>query len=342
VINYTNLQWSPDGKSLGVSFSIQSIDGPAVNGVWPYHVVIGLYLVGADGSDPHVLTHTLKPNECAFGAEWNVQSGALASIPPATAPGCGSQQWAYSLPSPATTYTWGEQGQVSGTPVLTASATSAILPAGPVGNPDGGSSFSIWQPGLVSGQISDAMRQAKLPPIPTFSTSFLAWSPDGQYVLDVIAQDWRLNSPQTPVPSAASLQATGLAGAPVLPARDAIAADLSSQTPAHVHNPFGVSRSEAGAALAWSPSGRYVALLERIGPASSVVNPNQLRVVVFDTATAKPLVTLNPEVAANPNYRDTVGGYTSLRWSADGSHLLLFDGNLGAISVFGPAQLPKA
>lgn len=327
---------SPDGKSLALSFTIVSVDGPAVNGIWPTHTVVGLYVASADSSNAHVLAHPVAQGECSCGAEWSVRTETLAAIAPVPRGG-NNDNWLSSLTTPALTYSWGQDGQLSGTHVLSATGVPTAPPAEPGGNPDGGASFSIWQPSVVGRQSTYAMQQAKILPIPTFSTSFLAWSPDGQYVLDVEARSWRLSTQQAPVPSPDSLRATGLATAPILPSRDAVVADLLSPSSTYVHNPFA---STGGVALAWSPNGRFAALMEAVGAVSVLPTPDQLRVVVFDTTSGRPLATLKPDLETNVH--SSANGATFLRWSADGSHLLLFDEQqLGVLTIFGPGQLPK-
>ncbi len=335
VIHYSHVQWSPDSNSLAVSFTIFSIDGPAVNGIWPTHTIVGLYLSSADGSNARVLARTVAKDECFCGAEWNVRSGTLTAISPLP-PGSNNSNWLSSLTPPAIMYSWGEGGHLTGTPALTANGAPFAPSATAVGNPDGGASFSIWQPGVIGGQRTDAMQLAQIPPVATFSTSFLAWSPDGQYVLDVEAQSWRVAAPLVPTPSVDSLRTTGLAAAPILPSHDAVVADMLSPTPMHVHNPYG---SGEGIELAWSPNGRLVAVVESIGTILGQPNPGQLRLVVFDAASASPLVALTPHL--DTNVAASAHGAIFLRWSADGSHLLFFDEQLGVLSIFGPGQLPS-
>jgi hypothetical protein len=84
--------------------------------------------------------------------------------------------------------------------------------------------------------------------------------------------------------------------------------------------------------MAWSPNGRILAAMTIPDPgaASNLSNPNF--VTLYDTATGRPLETLptlpNAKAPTNP-----IGAGSFLRWSADGSRLLVYNQQLDMITI---------
>src|SRR5262249_8877102 len=85
------------------------------------------------------------------------------------------------VPEPGLGYAWSADGTPY--PLLPVHDSLSQLPiaAGaryPVGIPDGGPRFTIWQPGLVVGSVGDEMGSSKV----AFDSAFPAWSPDGAHM----------------------------------------------------------------------------------------------------------------------------------------------------------------
>src|SRR5262249_24453570 len=109
---------------------------------------------------------------------------------------------------------------------------------GPVGNPDGDASFTLWQPGSVSvSAMPDTSR------LSSWSATFVAWSPDGRYLVDGMTLFGLLKPPGQGFPSASSLILTRLNQVPLLPLRDQALLKVV----------------DTATAVAWSPDGQVLA-----------------------------------------------------------------------------------
>jgi hypothetical protein len=228
---------------------------------------------------------------------------------------------------PALIYRW----QTSATPVAVTPLSSVALPSvpalGPVGNPDGGSSFTVWQPGVVTSVVQPGSdgRFTQLPGVYQLSSAFAAWSPDGRYLLDSVVPQGLVELPGNPPPTPDQLSASGMDGVPLLPLRDAgLAQALRAQNPI---NPIGMY-------LAWRPDGRVLAAYS---PKTVFAVP---AVRLYDCVTGRQLASLLPSTLDDPSdSHPLLGQVTLLRWSPDGKHLLLYALPLGQVVLFGPQQL---
>src|SRR5262249_48369503 len=122
---------------------------------------------------------------------------------------------------PAVAYHWGGNGALLPDTLLahaTGPAASPLLP-GPVGNPDGNTSFTIWQPGVA--RLMSLVDSSSVYPMYTWSTDFAAWSPDGRYLIDSIGVSGLLQPPGQLFPSRKALVNAGMEQAPLLPIHDA-------------------------------------------------------------------------------------------------------------------------
>ncbi len=274
VVDYAHLLWSPDGKQLAATFSV--LVGTAIlnNGGIITKSLQGVLLMSPSDAQPLVLSHALADKEYYSGL-WNLSAGAY--IPLTTAPpnqASTNSGW-YADPAfylPALRYQWGDDGHLQPMTPLNAANAPASQPDAPIGQPDGGSDFSVWQPRaaqVITRVFSDdpghAPQQLKTP-VETWQSSFGAWSPDGKRL-----------AVEAPVP-------------------DATGQRLPQITDFAVH--------------------------------------------IYDCASGKLLETLTP----NLQLAHVTSGFQAtsyLRWSPDGSHLLVYDPNLDGAQIWGPDELPR-
>jgi len=255
--------------------------------------VILLPVGGADGSklfSPHA----------SYGDIWDLQVGAPIH------PGDTAQQ-------PAFAYTWSTQGR------LLPSANPVSL--APVGNPLGASSFTIWQPGLVT---LDREHNAL-----EFTTSFIPWSPDGRYFAPSFAVGGRL------VPNTQSISRAS-DGAYQIPPRDDgflfAAGQLKSPTNSNV----------SSVAVAWRGDGQYISatqpnpLLDQIRQRldSSVVPASAEQVVIYDCATGTKRLTLTTALLANPLQVATLQPQPAVSWSTTGKRIFLLDAPFDSLTIW--------
>ena len=348
VVDYAHLLWSPDGKQLAVTFSV--LIGTAIlnNGGIITKSLQGVLLMSPSDGQPRVLSHTLADGEYYSGL-WNLATGAY--IPPTAEPPSRSIAefgWssASALSQPALRYQWGDDGRLQ--PMTPLNATNAPVgqPDAPIGQPDGGNDFSVWQPGtaqVITRVFSDdpthTPQQLKTP-IETWQSSFGAWSPDGKYLLaDGSLASWRIAITGSPAPDSATLAKVGLVGAPVLPTRDAgLAAALHSYHDVSL-NP---DAQFTAVNLAWSLDGKRLAVEAPVPDVTGQRLPQvkDFAVHIYDCASGKLLETLTPNLQlAHVTTGFQVAPY--LRWSPDGSHLLVYDLNLDGAQIWGPDELPR-
>ena len=226
-------------------------------------------------------------------------------------------------------------------------AAGASSPGAGIGNPDGGSTFSMWQPGIVAFYNSAVVNNSPVavnPGVYAWSSMFVAWSPDSRYLIDAISLLGTVHPAGEPIPTAAGLQTFGWEGLTTLGIRDrAMQRLLASLRPSGSHGLQPLDH------VAWSPNGRVLAAVSELpeGNLSSLGNGASGTVTMYDSATGRTLGTLrtrlNARVISNDLSDDRYLGSTSvLLWSADGSHLLVYYDLSDTITIWGPGVLPKA
>ncbi|HEX5546417.1 MAG TPA: hypothetical protein VFX24_03350, partial [Ktedonobacterales bacterium] len=349
VIDYAHLLWSPDGKRLAAPFMVLLTTKDLGGGGFDTQAIDGVLLLSASGGDERVLSHTLARSEWYSGL-WNLATGAY--IPMATPPERASTDrgW-YAAPAfsqPALQYQWASDGRLQ--PVTPLNATSAPTDRSniPVGQPDGGEMFSIWQPGTIQlttrwvGVEPEHNLHMLKTPVETWTTSLASWSADGAYLFagdqgDDIA-NWRIALSGQPAPEPADLAGIGLVGAPVLPVRDAGMAAILRRYHDTSINP---NAWQTQINLAWSPDGKRVAVEAPIGRPDGSVLVSDFDVSIYDCASGKLLKTLTPrlQLASVAPY----GGFgpeVFLRWAPDGKQLLLYYPVLNGAQIWGSQDLP--
>jgi len=142
----------------------------------------------------------------------------------------------------------------------------------------------------------------------TWNTDFAAWSPDGRYLIDEIGLTGLLQPPGQLFPSHKALVALGLNQAPLLP----------------IHDGALLMVVERATALAWSPDGRILAAYT----AGNIIN-------LYDCVNGHKLASL----LVQTKYPAPAAQAIIMRWSSDGSHLLLSSVAWGLMSIWSPNHL---
>lgn len=295
-----------------------------------------------------MLLHQQSPGAAPALVEWDLSAGQALPIP--------ANLSAASSPlesiAPALTYQWGAKGQLTSETPLDAAHMPATPPATPIGDPNGGAEFSIWQPGIASDQVPLAPGQvgAPLANAFTWSTDIAALSPNGRYLVEHVDLNGLLAAAQPPVPTTDQLAAyPGWAAGPLLPVRDAgLQATYAVSQHDGITSPLlytttpigpngaswgGTLTTPRGVLVAWRPDGKVVAV-DAAFPDHSVK--------LYDCAGGRLLASLVPltQTAAR-NTPHEQGEMNVLRWSPDGAQPALFDTALGRVTIWSGAALPK-
>lgn len=317
IIYYQHIIWSPDGQRLALTFSVYALSQDVHPVLLRYDGVIILQI---DGTLSQIL---LRPQNLTapLSTEWDLaQSRALATPPIPPYSSSPTLVWDATR-APALAYHWGAGGAFAADTLLSNNASPTASSGGlpPVGNPDGGARWSIWQPGVVDVPARSAN-------ILTWNTSIAAWSPDGHYLFDAVGLAARLGSGALSPADQRALTAQQLDGIPLLEMRDAA---LQQVTHAIPHDSADPNARQVN--LSWRPDGRVLAAYG-LTPGG----PTGIAVVLYDTTTGHKLATLLPMA----NIGTSLSTTTILRWSPNGSHLLLVSAPLGTITLWGPDDLP--
>jgi len=353
VVDYAHLLWSPDGKQIAVTFMVLLTTKDLGDGGFLTKAVEGVLLVfpsDPTGGDERVFSHMMGRGEWYSGL-WNLATGAY--IPMATPPERASTDrgW-YAAPAfsqPALQYQWAGDGRLQ--PVTPLNATSA--PAGqsniPVGQPDGGEMFSIWQPGTVQlttrwvGVEPEHNLHMLKTPVETWTTSLASWSADGAHLFagdqGGEISSWRIALDGQPAPDPTDLSRIGLVGAPVLPVRDAgMSAIVRRFHDASIDPNAWATQIN----LAWSLDGKRVAVEAPVARPNGSARVSDFDVSIYDCASGKLLKTLTPKLQlAGVAPYGGFGPEVFLRWSPDGKQLLLYYPLLNGAQIWGSHDLPR-
>jgi WD40 repeat protein len=301
-LNYPEILWSHDGRRLALPFL--AVLAPENGGLQ----LQGVLTLDTTGAHRRVLVQPVTNLEAA--TEWDLARGTVATTqPPRMA------AYDFETVTPALAYHWEPGGLLvpDGPPPDTAAPQG-----GPVGNPAQGTTFSAWQPGDLS--RSTEFDGSRYYHIYTWTTTFSTWSPDGRYLVDAISEIARLQPNGEPQPSLDALQAMGADRMPIFPLRDAALQHLTRGLTYDLPGP--------GLQLAWRPDGRVLAVF---GSGDTVQ--------LFDCTSGRFLKTLAAEDGSPAP--SATSQLVVLRWSPDGSHLLLVGPAMDTLAIWGPAQLPR-
>lgn len=309
IVYYYSILWSPDLQLLGVTFTV-------ITSFAPLQQFSGLLTMAATGSHPRVILQQVQPSDL-YGSlylVWSIAAGHPVVVK--TVP-LGPQMPADAPVNiiPALLYAWQEGGVLA--PVAGTQLTSRPGPpqsVAQIGNPDGGATFTPWQPGTLTALGEANQGQAMPVDIYTWSSTFSAWSPDGRYLIDFVAFSGRLQPRDLPVPSRQILMLQQEEALPLMPIRDsALRQVLMEMFQSHP----GTSSS---ASLAWRNDGRVLAVFGTDG----------INIDFFDSATGRLLASLQ-----NPGSTYAVDNGI-LGWSPDGNWLLLSSGEIMSVRTIQP------
>lgn len=296
---YSPVTWAPDGRSMLLTFSV-SVPPPG-SGVGVN--VNGLMQLGmTPASQTRLWLDKVKYQQNGFVERWDVTKGTSALIP---------------QPKPATAYRWQSDGTL-------APVTAGVS----VGTPDGGSTFSIWQPGSLSyfTPMSAPSSSTVISPDQhriVWSANVYPLSPDGRYFYRYFP-DMSIVTPPS----------TGASVPYVKPHDQALLAQAQRMTQT------APSQDVVEYVLAWRPDGRRMASLEfdqAIGPGATSV-PRSYIVSIYDTATGKVIGHVTVAVKKPDQPQSTSPLFLS--WSPDGKRLMLSGGVGEAITIWEPGALP--
>lgn len=276
----------------------------------------GLLLLNLNGGVPTVFLHLNRDNYMSY-VIWDTWLGTEYIAPSRFS--MNVQNPGYSI-KPALMYRWGNGGGAQELlPVQDVSGRNSTSSSGPTGDPDGGNTFTPWQPGELG--LTTSMGDGTYPPgVGGWSTYFAAWSPDGRYVVDNLVIDGRLNVPGHAVPDRQTLIVLSMEMLSVLPVRDKGLARLLQNLAARPQPPGSIY---VGESVSWRFDGRELATYGAGDIFDTAVD-------IYRCSDGTQVATLLPSAAGVGQ----MGGSVSLRWSDNGSHVLLYSVGLGTITIW--------
>lgn len=318
-VDYFATTWSPDDHLLAVQFAVY---GEKIADIG----VALVTLTGTTRGQVSVMLGTPNPN--------SAQASGYGLLPVER-----SDLWLRShstiFLAPALAYSWLPSDALVADEPLTTGGGAFVTPdgKGPLGDPVGGQTFSLWRTGdlmLVNATTCDA-NGTSAQPLPTpyaeLSLSSVVWSPDGRYLLDVSVSSRlpvRAAGPKTlqsgPEPCVSGPAPDQIPSAPMHDKGLASALELL--------DPYGGNYLR----LVWSPDGRRLAVAT-LASAQDIGS-----VVVYDCASGMALQRFTGDEFAAPK---TIGETTrDPVWSPDGRNLLLtINGPTAKLVILGPQAL---
>jgi hypothetical protein len=299
ILYYHAIRWSPDMQLLGVTFT-------AITAFQPLQEFDGLLIISTSGTHPQVLLRQEQPSDfySYLYLVWGVNAAEPVTVRSAQVP--VPADVALNV-TPALVYSWNEDGTLAAVPdTLLAPQPKASVPLapGPIGNPDGGETFTSWQSGMLTAQSYAG--QDGLVNVYTWTSTFPSWSPDGRYFVAAIALSGRFQPLGFPIPSPELLVSQKESLLPVFPVRDKGLQQVLNKLRTQ---PAGAS---AGVSLAWSVSGMVLAAFGADG----------INIDFFDCATGHLLARL-----PNPGSTFAVDNGI-LGWSPNDRWLLMTSGEI--------------
>lgn len=321
-VRYVGLGWTPDDTRFAALFAAFDTPGPATQDAL---VASGIVLV-----DITTGAGTLIHGDGGF---FDAPLGAYVGLPVYDLAG-----GAVSAPfvSPAgLAFAWsGQERPEAILPLDGPPPRQLPISAGPrypVGQPGGGATFTIWQPGYVLGPRASAAFAGIHGTTGAFVTTFPTWSPSGAHATLMVAGVALAAPPDMPSAPAVPLGAGPLVLAPdrltQVPARDAALVAVQREIGA-----------DGWAQVAWNPDGSLLASI------ACVADGGGETLTLRDTQTGA-IMSAEPLrlPAGDPGCRgfgagEDTGDYPqsnlTLLWSPDGAHVLVSDQHAGQLTLW--------
>jgi WD40 repeat protein len=303
MVGFQGLAWLPNRQALVMTFGVNLPLPDGQDGALPSLSGLLRLDVGQSGQTT-VWRDTATYTQYTNGSveRWDLTDGQSAFV---------------SAPAPATMYRWNSDGTL---------APDGSAAGKPIGAPNKGQSFSIWQ----SGALQPAQSQLSPNGPPSSDSHDIEWnanfspiSPDGRYYYSYFGGAYGSVVPPS----------TTLLGAhePKIEPHDNVLVRLATALSAKTVGPNQYPQT----LVTWRPDGRLLATLNAntSGDASSA----KFTVSIYDTQTGKLVKQLSP---AFTGLQSSTSGNERLQWSPDGKRLLLEDNVYGAITIWGPGALP--
>jgi hypothetical protein len=295
---YQTLRWSPDGTRLALDFDVST--GPADR----RQIISGLVLLDPDGRHEQVLVDHQTGPQPAYTV-WDLQTGTTLAV--GTAP--TGPPYPPSVLPPALSYTWSSGGTLLPSASLSVNSPPALM-LDPVGTPDGGDRFGLWQPGQIEVLAVQVSGQTAPTYLDRFTTVFAAWSPGGRYFVDQLSMGGLLLPSRQALPPRSVLSMVQLDQEVGLPIRDAaLQQALMHDIPLPVS--LGLTGPTDVASLAWRADGKVLAIANQ-------ENGFDLRA----SATGR-IVRAVPVIEIPPGYPGPFANLAAPLWSPNGAWLLL-------------------
>jgi Tol biopolymer transport system component len=157
-----------------------------------------------------------------------------------------------------------------------------------------------------------------------WQTFFPAWSPDGHYLVDGLIAGVLLQVSGQKLLDHQALKDLGVDHLPILQVHNKALVQVL-HTLSSLPDTNGNSNGSPGINVSWRPDGRVLAMY------------NAYKVDIYDCVTGRKLASLVPTMPP----ASLSGGGDVLRWSPDGTHLLLSSTVWGPMQLWGPGQLPQ-
>lgn len=307
-VEYGDPLWLPDGQHVVITVTALTPDELTPR-------LAGVLLVDDQGLQPYALL--VPSGSTPPVVEWDLASGGAQVIT--------------ALPL-ALDYRWDPDGTLRPVTTLTTTAPPPTPALSPIGDPAGGPSFTVWQPGLVYIALAPPTPGANvaLPGAYVWQTNFAALAPDGRHLITGLNVTDRLEPRGRRLPSRRQLADLHLDQAAVLPMRDP-----SLEAILDALNPLGPPVSETPTILSWSPNGRLLAT--RPGFIQFGLSPRPLE--VYDCATGRRVASLGAGLSPGEAFGD---GFRP-RWSPDSTRLAAYDFDpqtrLGVLTIWNIASI---
>ena len=312
IFYYQTATWSPDNVHLALLFSVHTrsqLGGAAFSGVLLLNQKqksVRVFLQQQAGQPLYQIS-------ASSYMEWDIQHGNTVPTPTIE----NSDPFIFSSNIPvAEAYTWDSNGGLIPQTHKKTSLTG-------IGNTNGSPVFTVWQPGGVELIKQDQSGGTTFDPgIFVWDVNFIAWSPDGRYLIQDAFLAARLEPPGHPRPDRKTLVAFHMENLPVLPVRDAALLSAlkllsSAQTVGTLYHMV----------VAWAPNGQLM------GMTTYELSKKNL----YSTKRGYAVATLQAPKVSIPYGQTSHGSYfafSSPNWSPDSNHILAQDPTTNAIVVW--------